>query len=179
MTVPDVRVFDDAETPSELLPQLRALCDQAFDGHFSDHDWDHTFGGWRAVVVEDGRPLAHAAVVPRQLEVDKRPFRTGYVEAVAAQPDVHRNGFGTKVMGEIGRILHAEFEMGALSTAHWGFYERMGWERWRGPSYVREPSGLVRTADEDAGIMVLRFGASQDANLARSVSCEPRSGDDW
>lgn len=177
--MPDVHVFDDAETPGELLPQLRVLCDQAFTGNFSDHDWDHTFGGWRAVLLEDGRPLAHAAVVPRELEVDKHPFRTGYVEAVATEPGRHRNGFGTGVMGEITRILRREFELGALSTAHWGFYERMGWERWQGPSYVRESSSLVRTADEDAGIMVLRLDPSRDIDLTGSISCESRPGDDW
>ena len=35
------------------------------------------------------------------------------------------------------------------------FYERLGWVRWRGPTYVQMPDGVVkRTAEDDGGLMV-------------------------
>ncbi len=69
--------------------------------------------------------------------------------------------------------------MGALSTSKQRFYERLGWERWLGPTFVRRGGGVVRTPDEDDGIMVLRFGASREVDRTAAISCEARSGDDW
>jgi hypothetical protein len=66
-----------------------------------------------------------------------------------------------------------------LSTSRQSFYARLGWERWRGPSYVRHGEQLIRTADEDAGLMVLRAGASAGPALTASITCDARRGDDW
>ena len=46
-------------------------------------------------------------------------------------------------------------------------------------SAERSGDGLIRTLDEDDGIMVLRFGSSAEIDLSASISCEARSGDDW
>ncbi len=76
-------------------------------------------------------------------------------------------------------VGRAEFEFGALSTGRHGFYERLGWERWHGPTFVRHGPELVRTEDEDDGVMVLRFDRSLAVDLSGSISCEARTGDDW
>ena len=52
----------------------------------------------RRQVRRDGVVVAHASVVPRALDVDGLPFRTGYVEAVATAPEVQGRGLGTAVM---------------------------------------------------------------------------------
>ncbi len=44
---------------------------------------------------------------------------------------------------------------------------------------MRTGGQLVRTEDEDDGIMVLRFGPSQEADLTAPISCDSRPGDDW
>ena len=77
------------------------------------------------------------------------------------------------------RLRNGSFEMGALSTGRPGFYTRLGWERWRGPTFVRRGSQSCRTEDEDDGVMVLRFGPSAAIDLTASISCESRRGDDW
>ncbi len=77
------------------------------------------------------------------------------------------------------QFLRREFELGALSTSRHSFYERLGWERGRGPTFVRHGRQLVRTQGEDDGVMVLRFGRSTEVDLDRSISCEARNGDDW
>jgi hypothetical protein len=59
------------------------------------------------------------------------------------------------------------------------FYERLGWERWQGPTFVRRGEALVRTEEEDDGIMVLRPGPGVRIDLRASISCEARAGDDW
>lgn len=174
-----VEVFTTAQAPPGRLEQLRALIDQAFDGDFSDDDWEHTTGGWHAVALDGDVPVAHAAVVERVLEVDGHPFRTGYVEGVGTLPSRQGHGLGTIAMTEVMAVLRSRFELGALSSGLHRFYERIGWERWQGPASVRDGDRLVRTPEEDDGIMVLRFGPSLTVDLHSAISCEARRGDDW
>lgn len=163
----------------DLLSRLRRLLDASFGSSFSNDDWHHALGGWHAVVVRRSLLLSHAAVVARELHVGSVAVNAGYVEAVATDPQLHGHGLGTLAMLGADEVLRREFDMGALSTGAHAFYERLGWERWRGPTYVRRPDGhLVRTPDEDDGIMALRFG-SMRWDLSMPISCEPRPGDDW
>jgi aminoglycoside 2'-N-acetyltransferase I len=131
------------------------------------------------VLVVDGGVVSHAAVVPRELDVGGRPVDAGYVEAVATAPARQGEGLGTMAMQQLGSVLREHHEMGALSTGAHAFYERLGWERWRGPTSVRRGGGLERTPDEDDGVMVLRYGPSATLDLRASLSCEERAGDDW
>ncbi len=160
--------------------RLRRLLNAAFAGDFSDFDWDHALGGWHVVAVDAGELVAHAAVVPRRLVVSARVFNAGYAEAVAVMPSRQRQGLGSTVMRHANEIVYREFEFGALSTGKCAFYERIGWERWRGPSWVRQPGGrLVRTPDEDAGVMIFRCAPSRDVDLTASITCEARAGESW
>jgi aminoglycoside 2'-N-acetyltransferase I len=174
-----VRVLADDETPAALAAQIRDLLADAFRDGFSEEDWEHTRGGWRVVALDGGEALSHAAVVPRTVRVDDRPFRAGYVEGVATTPSRARQGLGSQVMVEATHLVAARFEMGVLSTSAHVFYERLGWERWTGPTFVRDAGRLVRTADEDDGIMVVRHGPSGGVDLGGSIACDRRAGDDW
>lgn len=86
---------------------------------------------------------------------------------------------GSRVMAAATEVVRREFELGALATGRHSFYERLGWERWGGQSFVRDGDSLVRTEEEDDGIMVLSFGPSADVRLSEPISCDPRPGDDW
>lgn len=178
MTVAIRRVTTAEASPDELA-QARHLMDLAFDGDFTDHDWRHALGGTHIVADDAGTVVAHAAVVPRTITAGERGWSTGYVEAVATAPDRQGQGFGSLVMGEVAGVLHQAFELGALSTEGPAFYERLGWERWRGPTFVRDGEALRRTPDEDGGVLVLRYGPSAGVDLAAPIACEARPGDDW
>ena len=128
---------------------------------------------------DDGILVAHAAVVPRALDVDGLPLRTGYLEAVATLPAHQRRGHGTAVMRAATEHVRASYELGALSTGSPGFYERLGWERWAGPTWVREGTRLRRTPEEDDGILVLRTASTAAVPLTGALACEARPGDDW
>ena len=163
----------------ELLQEIRSVLESAFEGGFTGDDWDHTLGGWHVVVTDTDEVVSHAAVVARILEFDGRTLSTGYVEGVGTRPDRQGEGLGTLAMELIATLIQEHFEVGALSTGDPGFYERLGWERWRGPSFVRRGSELLRTEDEDAGLMVLRFGGSEAVDIGGSITCEDRPGDAW
>jgi aminoglycoside 2'-N-acetyltransferase I len=158
---------------------IRELLDDAFAGEFAEADWENACGGRHIVVIAGSDVIAHAAVVPRVLEIGGRPFRTGYVEAVATAPEHQDEGFGSLAMRSAARIVRRDHELGALSTGRHAFYERLGWERWRGPTFVRDGAALTRTEDEDDGVMVLRFGPSATIDVTAPITCDPRPGDDW
>ena len=174
-----LRHFATADASPACLSEIRRLVDAAFGDRFTDDDWDHALGGRHVVALDGGRVVAHAAVVPRVIEVSGRPFRTGFVEAVATDAARQGEGIGSTVMDEINAIVRSRFELGALSTGRVSFYERLGWERWQGPTYARYGTDIVRTYDEDGYVFVLRFGPSAGIDLAAPISCESRPGDDW
>jgi aminoglycoside 2'-N-acetyltransferase I len=172
------------EVPPRLLSEIRALLDAAFvddpDGEFTDDDWGHTIGGLHVVALADDLVVAHASVVARVIEVGGVRFRTGYLEGVAALPGRRGEGLGTLVMQSITQRIRAAEQFGVLGTGAYRFYERLGWERWQGPSFVRRADGSVeRTAEDDDGLMVLRTGPSADIDLASPITCDNRPGDCW
>ena len=170
-----------ALTPAELR-SIRGLMDVAFgtgDDAFADEDWEHALGGVHAVLQEGATILADASVVERQLEIGSRPFRTGYVEAVATAPGHEGRGLGSRVMEAIDEHIRASFQLGALGTGRHAFYQRLGWETWLGQLFLRTPAGLERTPDDEGYLLVLRTPASPAFDLTEPISCEWRSGDVW
>lgn len=167
------------DVPAVLLHKIRVLLLDAFDGGFSEDDWEHALGGWHAIVTEGGQPIAHAAVTPRVMQIGGRTFRSGYVEAVGTDPSVRRSGHGSRVVTAVMEVIRQEFDIGVLSTGRQAFYEPLGWERWQGPTFVIRDGEKVRTEEEDDGIMVLRFGPSSTVCLTDPIACRSRTGDDW
>jgi len=162
---------------------IRALLVAAFgtdeDERFREEDWQRSIGGTHFVLTTDAEIVAHASVVQREIHVDGRPLRTGYVEAVATAPGRQKEGFGTTVMRDVGTYIREGFELGALGTGSHGFYERLGWLTWQGPSNVRTATGTLPTPDDDGYIMVLSTPTSPALDLTTPISCEWRPGDVW
>ncbi len=146
---------------------------------FTDDDWDHAVGGVHFVLDVDGRIVTHAAVVERELHIGDRPVRTGYVEAVATRPDAQGAGHGSTVMTAVNEHIAGAFDLGGLGTGRHGFYERLGWVRWEGPSSVRTAEGLRATPDDDGFILVLPTPSSPPFDVGAPISCEWRPGDVW
>lgn len=121
--VPVPRILTSDDLSARQIGGLRRLLDLAFRSEFNDHDWDHALGGVHVLIEEDGIPLAHGALVERRLRTGVRTLRTGYVEAVATDPDRQGQGLGTAVMEVVGRLIHERFELGGLGTGSQGFYE--------------------------------------------------------
>ena len=165
------------------VASIRELLTAAFEGDehggFAEEDWQHALGGTHFLLEDDAGIVGHASVVERRLHVGDRPIRTGYVEAVAVQPDRQRRGLGTRLMEAVDEHIDAGFDLGALGTGSQPFYERLGWEVWQGPSFVRTPTGLERSAEEDGSILVLRTRSSPPLRLTDQISCEWRPGDSW
>jgi len=162
---------------------IRELLVTAFgsdeEERFADDDWDHALGGTHFVLDLDGEIVSHASVVERELHVSDRPLRTGYVEAVATAVDRQGGGFGSLVMTDVGSYIRERFELGALGTGRQHFYQRLGWQIWEGPAFVRTADGPRRTPDEEGYILVLPTPSLPPLDLATSISCDWRPGDVW
>jgi aminoglycoside 2'-N-acetyltransferase I len=176
-----LRVAGTAELSDAELAVVRRLLDEEFEGRFTEDDWDHTVGGTHVLALDGHQVLAHVAVVARTLVASGRALDTGYVEGLATRGDQRRRGNATLVMREANRIIQQRYQLGALAdgTGIPGFYQRLGWETWQGPTFVASPLGPLRTADEDGGVLVLRTPATRDLDLTGPLTCDWRSGDVW
>ncbi|MYU21122.1 GNAT family N-acetyltransferase [Streptomyces sp. SID8352] len=153
---PRPRLAHTADLAPGELAAVRVLLDDAFDGDFSDDDWDHTLGGLHAL-VHDGRGLAaHGAVVMRRVRHAGRWRRVGYVEGVAVRSDVRRTGLGGLVMGALETAVTRAYDFGALSASADGaaLYASRGWTAWSGRILALGPGGPVRLADEEGSTHV-------------------------
>ena len=174
-----MRVAHTADFDAATLAAARRLLDAAFEGDFTDDDWEHSLGGMHALVHDGDEVVGHAALVQRRLLHRGRALRTGYVEGVAVRADCRRRGHAAAMMEALERIVRAAYDVGALSAtaAAATLYESRGWQPWRGPTSVLTPDGVRRTPDDDGSIYVLPVSASVDVD--GELTCDPRAGDVW
>lgn len=168
----------DEDLNSAISFSLQNLLNGAFEGDFSKEDWEHTFGGIRFLGYFQDELIAHGAVVPRKIHVDGQLLLVGYVEGIAVVPTYRRQGFGSSLMGEISKTCRSEFEISMLSTDEKVFYKRHGWLDFEGSSYVAKDGAVIRTDDEDEGLMYLP-GLRRDKAGPKEIICQSRNGDAW
>ena len=154
-----LRTAMSEELGPERLDELTRLCEAAFRQSFAAV-WDRVGPGLHVMAEIGGRTVSHAMIVDRRVylghEMDVA-LDVGYVENVATHPDSSGLGHGSAVMREAGRIIREEYTLGALATGSNAFYERLGWQTWAGPTYVRTADGeRLRSAEQDGHVMILR-----------------------
>ncbi len=178
-----LRIAQTEEVEPDTFAWLTALCEAAFEEPFVPV-WERVGPGIHVFLEGEGRALAHAMVIDRRLYIGHEgdlALDVGYVENVATQPDLHGLGYGTRVLREINRVISDEYVLGALATGSHGFYARLGWETWLGPTHVRMVDGQrVRSADEDGDVMVLRTPRTPgDLDLGGAIAVDWRTEEPW
>jgi predicted acetyltransferase len=178
-----LRILPSEEIEPDLFAELTALCESAFGEPFAPV-WERIGPGIHVIASDAGRVTAHAMVVDRRIYLGHEPDQAldaGYVENVATWPTLQGGGHGTAVMREIGRLIGEEYALGALATGSNGFYARLGWETWVGPTSVRTLDGQrVRSADEDGNVMILRTRRTPaDLDLASAIAVDWRADEPW
>jgi len=178
-----LRIVQTEEIEPDTFVWLTSLCEAAFEEPFAPV-WERVGPGIHVFVEGVGRALAHAMLIDRRLYIGHEgdlALDVGYVEVVATQPDLHGQGHGTRVMREINRIIGDEYVLGALATGSNGFYARLGWETWRGPTHVHMADGQrIRSADQDGSVMVLRTPRTPAGlDLSGPIAVDWRSEEPW
>jgi aminoglycoside 2'-N-acetyltransferase I len=177
-----VRRLASRELSSEVVAALRGLFRDAWangSDEFTEQDWEHALGGVHFILEEGEDVMAHASIVQRELHTSGHHLSTGYVEAVATRPIDQRQGHGSALMREVDAYIDQAFQLGALDTGSSGFYERLGWVVWKGPTFVRTDAGLVRTSEEDGQVLVRLTPTTPDLDLSAPISCDWRPGAVW
>lgn len=176
----EVLVAGSDQIDAATRAALRALWDRAFGCRFSDHEADHAYGGVHVLGRDNDQLISHASAVGRQIRFGDEPWRTvGYVEAVAVDPDRQGEGIGRRTMASLQAEISSRWAVAMLSTGRaTGFYESLGWERWRGLSYTQTLAGIALDG-EHGGLMVLRVDPTVVPDVSVGATCEDRPGDAW
>ncbi|BDD96253.1 aminoglycoside N-acetyltransferase AAC(2')-Ib [Mycolicibacterium fortuitum] len=177
------RLVHTSDLDQETREGARRMVIEAFEGDFSDADWEHALGGMHAFICHHGALIAHAAVVQRRLLYRDTALRCGYVEAVAVREDWRGQGLATAVMDAVEQVLRGAYQLGALSASDTarGMYLSRGWLPWQGPTSVLQPAGVTRTPEDDEGLFVLPVGlpAGMELDTTAEITCDWRDGDVW
>ncbi len=139
----------------------------------------NTFVGATHVLgYHNGLLVSHALWVTRYLQVGSGPLlRTAYIEAVATDPAYRKRGFATTIMKRIADEI-GDYELTALSPSSVPFYERLGWELWPGPLFIRTETDMLPTPAEEQ-VMILRLPKTPPLDPNAPLSVEWREGELW
>lgn len=134
----------------------------------------------------NGSLVSHALWITRWLQVDTKPLmRTAYIEMVATNHAYRNRGFATAIMNCVAQEIQnqvstpAQFDLAALSPFSIAYYQRLGWEAWRGPLFVRTDNDGLLASPEDEEVMILRLPNSPDLDLDAPLSIEWREYEPW
>jgi aminoglycoside 2'-N-acetyltransferase I len=157
--------------------QVLALCSTAFECNFAP--FLETFGNSTHILgLLDECLVCHALWITRWFQTDNLPIlRTAYVEAMATREAYRGLGYASLIMRELHSHIQ-DYDIGGLSTGVPHFYERLGWQRWRGPLFSREAEGL-RATPEEQGVMILRLPRTPFINPNAPLSVEWRKMEVW
>jgi aminoglycoside 2'-N-acetyltransferase I len=123
--------------------------------------------------------LSHAMVTTRWLQPEEHPLlKTAYIDAVATLPEYQGQGYGSAVMRQLASEIDHEYVIACLETDRETFYERLGWQTWKGPLAGRSENGLIATPNQH-GIMILRLSQTPELDLNSLLTIECQAGRIW
>lgn len=136
-------------------------------------------GGLHFLAYRDEQLVSHALVTTRWLQPEDQPLlKTAYVDAVATLPTHQGYGYGSALMRQLAREIDREYVIACLETERITFYERLGWQTWRGPLGGRSEQGLIPTPEQN-GIMILRLSQTPALNLDSALTIESQNERIW
>jgi aminoglycoside 2'-N-acetyltransferase I len=174
----DIKVIHSGLTSETLSKEIVLLCNRAYEQDMATLfetfvDATHILGYYNDLFV------CHALWVTRYLQVGTNPLmRTAYVEAVATEANYRNRGFASAIMKYlIGEIQ--DYELAALSPFSVEYYERLGWELWRGPLFIRTKEGNLKPSLDGEEVMIFRLPKTPRLDLNAPLSAEWREGELW
>src|SRR5688500_5581622 len=136
-------------------------------------------GGLHFLAYYKEKLVSHALVTTRWLQPEGQPLlKTAYIDAVATLPVYQGHGYGSKLMRHLASEIDGEYIIACLETDRIMFYERLGWQTWRGPLAGRSEQGLIPTPEQN-GIMILRLSQTPALNLAAMLTIECQTERIW
>jgi aminoglycoside 2'-N-acetyltransferase I len=172
-----IQVVRGASLSDAARRDIISLCNRAFEEDL-ELLLDTFVGATHVLGYCDNSLVSHALWITRHLQVGTGPLlRTAYIEAVATDRNCRNRGFATSIMKRVAAEIQ-DFDLAALSPFSVAYYERLGWELWRGPLFIRSESGLLPSPDDEQ-VMILRLPGTPDLDLSAPLSAEWREGELW
>lgn len=172
---PTARCIRTEELDDRTRASIIEVCIAAHDKEDFRNLFSYIPSGGRHVLVYRGRELvSHAVATTRWLQPEGLPvLKTAYVDAVSTLPEYQGQGYGSAAMRALAGDIQ-DYTIACLQTDKAGFYERLGWELWRGPLAGRSQTGLIPTPDQK-GVMVLRLPQTPglDLDTQLTIECQP------
>jgi len=155
------------------------LCVAAHEMEDFRNLFTHIKGGGRHFLAYRGSELvSHAVVTTRWVQPDSlQTLKTAFVDAVSTLPMYQGQGYSSAAMRRLAAEID-DYEIGCLQTDIPGFYERLGWELWRGALAGRGEDGLIPTP-EQRGVMVLRLPQTPSLDLQTQLTIEQQPERIW
>jgi GNAT superfamily N-acetyltransferase len=174
-----IRIRRTRQLDAAMRAAIVELCTDAHQADFSRLFFYLPTDGQHFIAYFDEQIVSHAVVTTRWAQPERRPVLcTAYVDAVATLPGYQRRGYGTSIMREL--ISHiAEYDLACLKTDRVSFFERLGWQRWRGPRAGRALDGSLVPTPTGQNIMVLRLANTPPLDLDRLLTIEMQAGRIW
>jgi aminoglycoside 2'-N-acetyltransferase I len=155
------------------------VCIAAHDNEDFQNLFTYIPSGGRHFLAYLGPELvSHAVVTTRWAQPEGHPIlKTAYVDAVSTHPKFQHRGYSSAVMRRLGSEVD-DYQIGCLQTDRITFYERFGWEVWRGPLGGRGDDGPIPTPDQ-LGVMVLRLPSTPPLDLDKGLTIEQQPSRIW
>ena len=173
-----LKVVNSESLPDADRSTIISLCNRAYE-----EDLEPLFNTFRTATHVLGyyaqRLVSHAMWVNRWLQAGKIislcallilrwwPQRR-YIAAVAC--------LATAIMQRVADEIQ-DFDLSALSPFSVAYYERLDWQLWHGPLFIRTDSGVIPTPEEE--VMILRLPRTPNLNINDPLSAEWREGELW
>jgi aminoglycoside 2'-N-acetyltransferase I len=176
-------VITSARTEDLKEPIRKAVIELCVEAH-QEQDFRNLFtyissGGLHFLAFHDKFLVSHAVVTNRWLQTQDQPLlKTAYIDAVATLPAYQGLGYGSALMRQLASDIDREYMIACLETDRETFYERLGWQTWRGPLAGRGEQGLIPTP-EQRGVMVLRLSQTPVLDLNSLLTIESQTGRIW
>lgn len=173
----EIEVVETANLSLTARKALVDLINRAYEEDLAPyldtfHETIHLFGYLGEKLV------SHAAWITRWLQVADGPLlRCAYVELVATDPAYRGRGYASRLMRRLAGSI-GDFDIAALSPSSAAFYERLGWELWRGPLFARRADHL-EPSPGDEEVMILRLPKTPPLDLRSALSVEWREFEVW
>ena len=174
-----VSIFTTEELTNAQRSDVIDLCIAAHEIEDFRNLFTHIPSGGRHFLAHHGTELvSHAVVTTRWVQPEGQPeLKTAYVDAVSTLPAYQHLGHASTVMNRLAAEID-DYEIACLQTDRAGFYERLGWEVWRGPLAGRGEHGLIPTPEQQ-GVMVLRLPRTPPLDLATQLTIESQPYRIW
>ena len=177
---PRLSVIPSHQLTGEQRSRSIDLCSRAFNLDFTTLFplLDKSVDPIHVLAEIDSHLVGHAVWTTRWIQPAGTPaLRTAYVDGVATEPKLWGHRIGSALINRLADET-SDFDLRALSTNRVSFYQRLGWELWRGPSAVRSEGGdLVPTPT--VTIMVHRTPFTPPLDLDSFIVADCRPEHPW